>query len=734
MDIKNKLTPEYKEKLYQQLLTCLPSNLTTRERSQINLAFEIAYQAHDNTFRESKKPYITHPLAVAEIVANNLGLGAISIVSALLHDVVEDTNVSLDTIREKFSEEVATIVEALTKLDVEFSWHEPKHAKFAQEFLSNIAKDRRIILIKLADRLDNMRSISALSRQKQLRIATQTMRLFVPIAHRLGLSKMKAILEDLCFKTIDSEKYYAIAEKLEKTLEEREQEVADFIQPIKREMQRHGLVFRMKTRPKSIYSIYKKMREKKIEFKDVYDLFAVRIILKSHKKDEKVHCWQTYGIVTSLYTPNTKRHKDWISTPKSNGYESLHITVMNQEKTWVEVQIRTERMNTVAGKGIASHWKYKGLDMQGSQIVKKLDSWMHNISHLAQNSDSLHALKSVEWGLTKMREIHVITEDGVTVTLPKGAILLDLAIDQQGKKGLFCSHGLANNKLVSSDYVLQEGDYMKLMKPVEEFKSPSSLAFLESLQQSVLTPKASRLIQTFFEEKRNKCVTQGEKLLKKALAKHDIPYSSRILDHLREFLDEESTTDVLLRIATSRKNLASIAKNFAKSIQENSIVEEPELKSHKIFSISKKNQDKYELAECCKPLPGEATFGIIVGKDKIRLHTVFCEKGEKILVRYGGRIIATQWYNTDKVRVQIIAYFADETNMRNNIMAAIKTFDVQSLLINKKTKHGQEGYVDINVAIKDVSELVMLEKKLKALQGIREIITNKYPKRQASAS
>ncbi|RMD75246.1 MAG: bifunctional (p)ppGpp synthetase/guanosine-3',5'-bis(diphosphate) 3'-pyrophosphohydrolase, partial [Bacteroidetes bacterium] len=437
---------------YRKLLRTLPPSATKEDRDNVRKAFELAVQAHAQQRRKSGDPYILHPIEVARICAEEIGLGPTAIVAALLHDVVEDTDVTLEDIRKQFGERIARLVDGLTKLDHSYDSESPQAENF-RKVLSFLVEDVRVVLIKIADRLHNMRTLGAMPRYKQLKIASETSYIYAPLAHRLGLYSIKSELEDLCLKVTEPEVYQDIARKLSETKEERAQYIKRFIEPIKRKLDETGLKYRILGRPKSISSIYNKIRTKRVPFEQIYDLFAVRIILDVPREREKAACWEAYTVVTDVYRPLPERLKDWVSNPKSNGYESLHTTVIGPDGKYVEVQIRTERMDEVAEKGFAAHWKYKGINTQTSSLF---EAWLDEVRELLENKDAdarefIHDFKTNLF----TQEVYVTTPKGEVKVLPKGATALDFAFHIHTEVGYHCRAVKVNQRIVPLGYKLQ---------------------------------------------------------------------------------------------------------------------------------------------------------------------------------------------------------------------------------------------------------------------------------------
>lgn len=704
---------------YKRLCDGLSPNITKKERSAIDTAFAMAFKAHAGVFRKSKDPYIVHPLNVAQIVSEELKLGAICVISALLHDVVEDTDVRLKDIEKEFGKQVAGIVDGLTKIDRDFLWYKSKQAANFQKLLRYITQDSRIILVKLADRLDNMRAVHFLPKIKQWRIASETKLIYAPIAHRLGLSKLKTELEELYLKTVDPERYHEIGGKIQKSLKEQEQELIDFVKPIEAEMRSQGLKFRVKTRTKSIYSIYNKIKEKNIKFNEIYDFVAVRIILD--EVHEKVRCWQTYGIVTSLYTANTKRKKDWISTPRSNGYESLHITVLSDNEQWVEVQIRTERMNEIASRGIASHWKYK--EKRPNPLMAGFDKWLGEMSKLVSaEKNSLAAMNQLEMGLYT-EEMHVFDRKGKVIILPKGATVLDFAVEELEERGLHCDYALVNEQVVPPYHVLKNGDHVHV--EINEKIVPEEKAL-----KYVATAKAVRVLRLFFKEKREKNILLGQKQLADQFAKYKVAFIPEIVEQFKEFLGEEIIEDVYYKIGQNLvRDLSMVVEKFMKTLNKADLkkIEKGEnflLNRKETLLIGEDNRERYEISDCCSPIPGEEIFGIIMANQVVKVHSMHCKDRNKVLSRYGSRMISVEWYNPALVEVSFYIRAVAYKELTKNMLNILKLFDVQALLLDK-TKLENEVEGNIYLAVRDIKEVVEFMRKMKAVRGIRELVKNK---------
>lgn len=461
-------------KEYRNLLRSLKETITTSERKQLRLAFEMALEAHKDMRRKSGEPYIIHPLQVAQIVVKEMGLNATAAICAILHDVVEDTELTLDDIKREFGGKVAKIIDGLTKVSGVFDLTSSIQAENFKKLLLTLADDVRVILIKIADRLHNMRTMDSMPRKKQLKIASETLFLYAPLAHRLGFYAIKSELEDLGMKYTESETYKEIARKLSDTKRERSRYINEFTRPIKERLDEEGMKYQIYGRPKSIHSIWNKMRTKHVTFEEVYDLFAIRIIIDSPQNKEKADCWKVYSIVTELFTPNPDRLRDWISTPKANGYESLHTTVMGHRGRWVEVQIRTVRMDEIAEKGFAAHWKYK----EGT-ADKSLDTWLREIRELLRNPDynALEFLDDFKSNLFS-KEIYVFTPKGDLKILPQDSTALDFAFEIHTDVGYHCIGAKVNHKLVPLSHRLSNGDQVEVITSRKQKPNEDWLGFL----------------------------------------------------------------------------------------------------------------------------------------------------------------------------------------------------------------------------------------------------------------
>ncbi len=523
---------------YRALLRALKHRIKRGDKALIRRAFEMSADAHRDMRRKSGEPYILHPLAVARIVVEEIGLGVTSSICALLHDVVEDTEIGLDDIKREFGIDFAKIIDGLTKISnvVDLKADTTIQAENFRKILLTLADDPRVILIKLADRLHNMRTLSSMSREKQLKISSETTYIYSPLAHRLGLYEIKSELEDLALKYTQPEVYEEITNGLKDTKRERTRYINEFIRPIKEELQSQDFDFEIYGRPKAIHSIWNKMRTKHVSFEEVYDLFAIRIIIKSPQEREKEDCWKVYSIVTNFYKPSPERLRDWISMPKGNGYEALHTTVMGNSGRWVEVQIRSSRMNEIAEKGLAAHWKYKE---GGNTQESKLDSWLQHLRDVLSNADTdtLDFLQDFKLDLFT-EEIYIYTPSGEMRVLPKGATALDFAFDIHSELGARCIGAKVNYKLVPLSHVLKSGDQVEVITSSKQKPSEDWLGF-------VITGKAKSRIKYYLKEEKRKIGEDGKAMLLRKLEHMKVPLSQHNLGELCQFYKKRGSRFVL---------------------------------------------------------------------------------------------------------------------------------------------------------------------------------------------
>lgn len=639
------LEAEKKEILnrYRGLLRVSKSTREEGDGKIIRKAFELALTAHKDMRRKSGEPYIYHPIAVARIAAEEVGLGTTSIVSALLHDVVEDTDITLDYIRKEFGDKVANIIDGLTKMSGYFGQSNSPQAENFRKMLLTLSDDVRVILIKLCDRLHNMRTLEHMSVKGQLKIASETKYLYAPLAHRLGLYPIKTELEDLALKYTEPDVYADIKSKLKATKEQRNRFIRKFIKPIKLALEELGLEFEIKGRSKSIYSILQKMRKQKVEFEQVYDLFAVRIIVKSKPEREKLDCWNIYSIVTSLYRPNPDRLRDWISTPRSNGYESLHTTVMGQLGKWVEVQIRTVRMDEIAEMGYAAHWRYK----EGNVGDSGIDDWLGRIREILENpqSNAIDFLDDFKLNLFS-EEIFVFTPKGDIKKLPKDATALDFAFEIHTEVGSKCIGAKVNGKLVPLSHQLNRGDQIEIITSAKQKPTKGWLEF-------VVTGKARTKIKQVLKEQKRKKAAEGKEILARKFRNWKLPLNTENIRILCLYFGVMSEQDFYVLIANDKMPKSTIS--YKEIIANHKERKEPAKKgTERPAESTKKAGDliigeddgidlEYSFAKCCSLIPGDDVMGFITVGDGIKIHRTNCKNAERLMSNYGYRIIKARW-------------------------------------------------------------------------------------------
>jgi GTP pyrophosphokinase len=722
------LEAEKKEilKRYRALLRACRSTMQKGDKRMIRLAFDMALQSHQNMRRKSGEPYIYHPIAVAQIAAEEIGLGTTSIVCALLHDVVEDTDITLDDIEREFGKKVAKIIDGLTKISGVFDYNSSLQAENFRKMLLTLADDVRVILIKLADRLHNMRTMEHMPRDKQLKISSETVYLYAPLAHRLGLYTLKSELEDLSMKYMEPVTYKFIAQQLNEKKAERENFIKDFIAPIKDILIEQGLDSDVHGRPKSIHSIWSKMRKKNIPFDEVYDLFAIRIILSSKPENEKSDCWKAYSIVTDLYHPNPDRLRDWISSPRANGYESLHTTVMGPRGQWVEVQIRTTRMNEIAEKGFAAHWKYK----EEPNTDSGLDQWIQKVRELLSNpeANAFDFLDDFKMNLFS-DEIFIFTPKGSLIQLPINATALDFAFEIHTDIGASCIGAKVNYKLVPLSYKLQNGDQVEIITSSKQSPKEDWLNF-------VVTAKAKSKIKSSLKEEKRKIAENGKEILERKLKSLKVTYNSDNLYKLAYFFKLPSTLDLFFNVAQGKIDVKQL-KEFVASekIIENK-PEKLEFIPNEQLNKKVKGDDNdtlligedlqkldYKLSTCCNPIPGDDVFGFITVGDGIKIHRTNCPNAAKLMANYGYRIVKAKWNSQKELAFLTGLHITgiDDVGLINKITTVISSdFKVNMRSITVDTEDGIfEG--SIMVYVNNTKHLDNLIIKLREVVGVSSV-------------
>jgi guanosine-3',5'-bis(diphosphate) 3'-pyrophosphohydrolase len=721
---------------YRALLRGLKTRIKKGDKDLLRRAFEMAADAHKDMRRKSGEPYILHPLAVARIVVEEIGLGVTSVICALLHDVVEDTELTLEDMEREFGANFAKIIDGLTKIStvVDLKANTTEQAENFRKILLTLADDPRVILIKLADRLHNMRTLASMAHEKQLKIASETTYIYAPLAHRLGLYEIKSELEDLALKYTQPEVFNEIATGLRETKRERTRYINEFIKPVKDELARNSFDFEFDIygRPKAINSIYHKMRTKGVTFEEVYDLFAIRIIISCPPEQEKELCWKVYSIITNIYRPSTERLRDWISVPKGNGYEALHTTVMGPEGRWVEVQIRTDRMNEIAEKGLAAHWKYK--EGASSAHESKLDSWLIHLREILNNpeTDTLDFLQDFKLDLFT-EEIYLYTPKGDMRVLPKNATALDFAFDIHSVLGARCIGAKVNHKLVPLSYQLKSGDQVEVITSSKQKPSEDWLTF-------VTTAKAKGRIKYYLKEEKRKIAEDGKGALIRKLEHLGVPLSQVNIAELSLHYKKQSPLDLFYGIAVGNVDLKELKEftvhgdkiesparelkqDLKNLVSQEELVKKPPKGGELIIFGESSDKILYKLAQCCRPIPGDDVFGFVTSGEGLKIHRTDCPNAPQLLANFGHRIVKTKWAKNKEVsflsgvRITGLDDVGVIQKITNVISGELK-MNMRSISID--TKDGVfEG--TIMVYVHDREELENFSNKISALPGINKV-------------
>ena len=726
-------------KRYRTLLRHAKPNLKEDDTTLIRKAFSISLEAHKEMRRKSGEPYIFHPLAVADIAVTEIGLGPTSIVAALLHDVVEDTEWELEDIEREFGPKVARIIDGLTKISGVFEYGTSEQAENFRKMLLTLSDDVRVILIKIADRLHNMRTLDSMPVNKQLKIASETIYLYAPLAHRLGLYTIKTELEDLYLKYTQPSTYREIANAISTTKDARNKFIKRFVDPIQRKLRKEGFKFVIKGRPKSIHSIWKKMCKKEIPFHEVYDLFAIRIILDVPMKEEKAACWKVYSIITDFYSPNPERLRDWISTPKANGYESLHTTVMSNTGQWVEVQIRSRRMDEIAEKGYAAHWKYKDTPPPAHR-QSGLEEWLNRVRDLLEQNQK-NSASAIEF-LDDFRsnlfndEVFVFTPKGDLRILPYGATALDFAFDIHTEIGGKCIGAKVNQKLVPINYILSNGDQVEIITSNKQKPNEDWLRF-------VVSSKAKSKIKDLLKEDKKTAAVEGKAIIQRKLKQLKMNFSSEVVEQLRAFFDVKTPLDLYYQVgkgmipATAIKKFKDARVHLEKRNQER--ISDAKSFEKMVSKVRDKEQNllligedmdvlDYKLAKCCNPIPGDDVFGFITVNEGVKIHRTDCPNAAELLSNYGYRVIQAKWTTTNEsdflTGLKIIG--TDRMGLIKDISRVISA----ELKVNMRSlaMETNDGIFEGNIMlyVSDKSHLDVLIRKLKQVSGVEKVTRYDY--------
>ncbi|EJL68605.1 RelA/SpoT family protein [Chryseobacterium populi] len=727
------LEQENKEILarYKDLISNTYRTLDEENNKLIRKAFDIALDAHKDQRRKSGEPYIYHPIAVAKIVATEIGLGATSIACALLHDVIEDSDYTYEDLKKIFGPKISDIVNGLTKISIMNHQNISVQSENYRKLLLTLSEDFRVILIKIADRLHNMRTLESMAPDKQKKIASETVYIYAPMAHRLGLYNIKSELEDLSLKYNNPEIYSEITEKLELAKENRERYIEEFKTEVTQRLKEEGLNFTIKGRAKAISSIYRKMLKQGVSFEEVFDNYAIRIIYKSDAKNEKFLAWKIYSIVTDVYHSNPSRMRDWITQPRSTGYESLHLTVLGPDKKWIEVQIRSERMDEIAEKGVAAHYKYKEGYKQTSDD-KNFERWVTEIRDVLEQQHDLSTtelLDNIKLNLYS-KEVFVFTPKGEIKILPTNATALDFAFAVHSDLGMKCLGAKINGKLVPISYVLQNGDQVDILSSQNQKPKFDWLEF-------VVTSKAKSKIKGYLNSQKNQLVEEGKEILQRKLRHAKINFNDEEINKLQKFYNLKTSQELFLKFQTNELDASSLRKyiesknvfnnilsRFRKSPSKNTVYEEPKEVNLDMIVFGKDEEKlNYSYAKCCTVIPGDKIFGFITISDGIKVHSDNCPNAINLRAQYDYRVIPAKWVNAEsfKNRVKIEIEGLDRMGMINDITAVISGtmgMDMKSMSIESN-----DGIFtgNINLEVKNKSQLEETFKKLNAINGVSKV-------------
>ena len=714
-------------KAYKDLLRISYQKLTAADKKMIRLALDTAVDAHKDQRRKSGEPYILHPIAVAKIVANDIGLGAPSIAAALLHDVVEDTKYTIDDIESMHGTQIAKIVDGLTKIS---NLKKDKNVSFQAEnfrkMLLTLNDDARVIIIKIADRLHNMQTMDAMPRYKQIKIASETLYIYAPLAHRVGMYNIKTELEDLGLKYTEPEIYRDIQKKVQENLESQHGFIDGFVKLTKKYLRREGLTCKIEGRPKSVYSTRKKMVSKKLNFDQIFDRFAIRIIYKADPEEEKFLAWKIYSIITDHFQPNPLRLRDWISAPKSTGYEALHVTVMGPEGRWVEVQIRSERMHEIAEKGYAAHFKYK----HGKQDERGLEVWLNRLREVLEqpNSDAVDFVKDFRLNLYAS-EIFVFTPEGDLKSLPQGATPVDFAFHIHTEIGMHTRGAKINGKIVPLSYRLKSGDQVEIITSDKAFPNQSWLDY-------VITSRARSKIRSFLKEDKKQIAEEGKEILRRKLKQLKISFNSKTVEKLLDFYKLKTSMDLYYRVGIGTIDNAKLKKFsydqnnrflnlFKRKTQKktpSSFVDEDKITKKFDQLVFGKNEEQLEhqLSPCCNPIAGDDIFGFVTVSDGVKVHKNECPNALTLRSNYAYRIVNAKWIDSsqDEFSVKLQLTGLDDLGLVNKVTQVIS--NTNNVNISRMSFDSNDGTFEGHVLLK-VKNSALLKKMIKQLQNINGV-------------
>lgn len=715
---------------YKELLSISYQTLTDDDKKLIRLAFDTAVDAHKEQRRKSGEPYILHPIAVAKIVASQIGLDAVSIAAALLHDVVEDTDYTVEDMERLFGKTVAHIVEGLTKISHLSRENDISlQAENFRKLLLTMNDDVRVIIIKIADRLHNMQTMDSMAEHKQAKIASETLYIYAPLAHRIGLYNIKTELEDLGLKYTDPEYYYSILGKMEESKEEQKSYIESFTNIIESSLNNQKIDYRIKGRPKSIYSIYKKMEAQGVTFEEIYDKFAIRIIYKSSPEEEKFLAWKIYSIVTDHFRPNPTRLRDWISSPKSTGYEALHITVMGPKGRWVEVQIRSERMHEIAEKGYAAHFKYK----HGNQEEAGIEVWLNRLQEVLEGSEG-NAVDFVEDFKLNLyaKEIFVFTPNGEIKSLPKGATPIDFAFYIHTGVGMKTQGAKVNNKLVPLSHVLHSGDQVEIITSEKAKPNKNWLNY-------ATTAKARSKIKNALKEEVKIVAAEGKELLQRKLKQLKINFTEDIVNELVNYFKTKTSLDVFYQAGTGEitnqmlRDFASKrssffnfnffkSKNSSKKNVEEAVQDARKDYDSIVFGKEEESLD-YTFAKCCNPIPGDPIFGFVTINEGVKVHKKNCPNAISMQSNYAYRIMLAKWVKSEEQEFKVAIRISglDRDGLVGDISRVISENKFVKLTNINIDAEGNMFSGKVSITVNNNATLKQLMQDLKHIQGIDKV-------------
>lgn len=745
MESKPAMSPAEEDRMIEEAFRdVLDGYLRSNHRKKVEIierAYQFAKEAHKGIRRRSGEPYILHPIAVAKIASQEIGLGSTSICAALLHDVVEDTDYTVEDIEQHFGKKIAQLVEGLTKISGGiFGDKASLQAENFRKLLLTMSEDIRVVLIKMADRLHNMRTLGSMAPNKQYKIAGETLYIYAPLAHRLGLFEIKTELEDLSFKYEHPAAYARIAEQIRESEARRAAVYSDFSEPIKQKLDEMGLVYDAKARLKSVYSIWNKMETKHVPFKEVYDLYAMRIVFEcDDPSKEKGICWAIYSAITDIYKLHPDRTRDWISVPKANGYQALHLTVMGPDGNWVEVQIRSRRMDEIAEKGFAAHWKYK---IGESDEESELNVWLRTIKDILDNPEpsAIDFLDTLKLNLFAS-EIVVFTPKGELLTLPAGATVLDVAFALHSELGFHCIAGKVNHKLVPLSHKLSSGDQVEVLTSKSQSPQPEWENFLA-------TAKAKTRLRQALRKNRQPVVAEGKRKLSEWLASHELPDNNEVISKLQGTFHVPNRDELCYQIGAEEivlgeylvKGLKKQAESqssgiFSKLLKFNrksqpkepeTEVESPQSDRPKINTKETyelhydENGSNFKIAECCCPIPGDEVMGFIDDNGDVVVHALTCPRAQVLKAGFGPRIVATKW---ERVSGKSLAHVHVEGIDRHGILQELIQLISTNLVIDIRKlsieAHDEVFECDLWVRVEDVNVVADLCDKVRGIDGVQ---------------